>query len=232
MPAARFVLFAFLVLRPLCAAEIEFVTQELPWAVVDKGYAPPPLEARTSGACTSGGISYAVVSGVLPPGLQFSRLGYISGVPLRTGTYEMIVRVANGCTWTTKHFTLISTGAPVLSGTPQKLEFRWSVGQKTAPLEQVVRVSATWPRLAYRATSSADWLTLAAEHGYTPRQTSALAGDEVHVRADPTRLKPGRYPAVITVSAWQALEALRIPVELTVTESPAPSGNPTSAFPA
>jgi hypothetical protein len=113
---------------------------------------------------------------------------------------------------------LISTGAPVLSGTPPKLEFRSSAGQKQAPPEQVVHVSATWPRLAYQVTSSADWVTSIPEHGFTPRQGSALADDAVHVRIDPSHLKPGRYQAVIAVSAWQALEALRVAVELTVTE--------------
>ena len=218
MPAGALVLGGFLVLLPLRAADIEFVTQELPWAVVDRGYAPPPLESRTSGACTSGGISYALVSGAMPPGLQLSRLGYISGVPLRTGSFEIAVRVANGCSWTTKHFILTSTGAPVLSGTPPKLEFRWSLGQKTPPPEQVVHVSATWPRLAYRTTGTAEWLTLTPELGYTPRQGSALAGDAVHVRVDPSRLKPGRYHAIVAVSAWQALEALVIAVELTIAE--------------
>lgn len=218
MGLARLVLGSVLVLLPLRAADVEFVTEELPWAVVDKGYAPPPLEARTSGACTSGGISYAVVAGTLPPGLQLSRLGYISGVPLRTGKFEIAVRVNTGCSWTTKHFVLVSTGAPVLSGMPLKLEFRGSAGEAGIPPEQVFRVSATWPRLAYRVTSSAAWLTAVPERGFTPRESSALADDAVHVRADPGHLKPGRYQAVISVSAWEALEALRISVELTVTE--------------
>ena len=218
MSLAVLVLGSVLVLLPLEAADIEFVTQELPWVVVDKGYAPPPLESRTSGACTSGGISYTVVSGTLPPGLQLSRLGYISGIPLRTGSFEIAVRVANGCSWTTKHFVLTSTGAPVFSGTPSKLEFRWSLAQKTAPPEQVVRVSATWPRLAYQATGNADWLISTPEQGFAPRQGSAMAEDALRVRVDPTRLKPGHYQAVVTVSAWQALEALRIAVGLTVTD--------------
>jgi hypothetical protein len=218
MPAARLLLGYWLVLLPVRAADIEFVTQELPWAVVDKPYAPPPLEARVSGACTSGGIGYAVVSGALPPGVQLSRLGYISGVPLRTGSFEVAVRVATGCSWTTKHFVVISTGAPVLSGTPSKLEFRSRLGEKQAPPEQVVRVSSTWPKLPYQVASSADWVTANPDRGFTPRPGSALAEDSVHVRVDPSRLKPGRYQAVLAVSAWQALEALRVAVELTVTD--------------
>ncbi len=218
MAFVRIVLGSVLVLLTARAADIEFLTEELSWAVVDKGYAPPPLEARTSGACTSGGISYAVVAGELPPGLQLSRLGYFAGVPLRTGKFEIAVRVATGCSWTTKHFVLVSTGAPVLSGTPLKLEFRSGAGQPQAPPEQVFRVSATWPRLAYQVSSGADWVTATPDRGLTPRAGSALTDDAVHVRVDPSHLKPGRYEAVISVSAWQALEALRVAVVLTVTE--------------
>ena len=216
MVLARFVLSPLLMLLPVRAADIEFLTEELPWAIVDRGYAPPPLEARSSGACTSGGISYAVVAGELPPGLQLSRLGYLAGVPLRTGKFEIAVRVATGCSWTTKHFVLVSTGAPVLSGSPPKLEFRSGAGQ--APPEQVVRVSATWPRLAYQVSSSADWVTATPDRGLTPRAGSALTDDTVHVRVDPSHLKPGRYEAVMAVSAWQALDALRVAVVLTVTD--------------
>src|SRR5437868_6941240 len=72
MVRALLVLGLLSVLAPMRAADIEFVTQEMPWAVLDKAYSPPPLEARTSGACPSGGISYAVISGVLPPGLELS----------------------------------------------------------------------------------------------------------------------------------------------------------------
>jgi len=222
------------------AADIEFITQELPWAIVDKGYAPPPLEARGSGRCPSGGISYALVSGELPPGVRMSRLGYLSGVPTRRGSFEIIVRVTNGCTWTTKHFTLTAAGAPILSGSPQALEFQWSLSGP-APEQQVVHVTATWERLAYQATSNVAWLTSTPEQGFTRPQGSprpqdlprggskpdhdddtggtAGTGDAVYVRAEPKDLKPGRYEGLVTVSAWQAAEALRIPVVLTVFEA-------------
>jgi hypothetical protein len=216
MPALQLVLGAMAVLSPLQAADIEFLTQELPWAIVDKSYSPPPLEVRTSGACTSGGVSYAVVSGSLPPGLQLSQLGYLSGVPLRTGSFEIAVRVTTGCSWTTKHFVMISTGAPVLSETPSRLQFRGRSGQILA--EQLFQVSSTWPKLPYRLTSNADWLTAVPDRGFTPRDGSALVNDTVHVRVDPSHLKPGRYQAVIAVSAWQAAEAVRVTVDLTVTE--------------
>ena len=78
-------------------------------------------------------------------------------------------------------------------------------------------VSATWPRLAYRLSlSDAAWLAATPEHGTTPRQGSAMAEDIVHVRVDTVGLKPGHYTASIAVSSWQALEPVRVEVELTV----------------
>ena len=71
---------------------------------------PHRLRRARAEPCSSGGISYAVVSGA-PPGVHLSRLDYLSGVPREEGSFELAVRVANGCTWTTKHFIL--TAAPV-----------------------------------------------------------------------------------------------------------------------
>ena len=220
MPGLRFVFAAVLLLGAgigsLSAADVEFMTQDLPWAVVDREYAPPPLEAHTSGACNSGGIGYAVVSGALPPGIQLSRLGYFSGIPTRTGTFEIAIRVSTGCSWTARHFMLTSTGRPILSAAPDTLEFRAS-SKGLKVLEQAVQISSTWPELAYRATSSVDWLTAASERGFTPRESSALAGDVVRIRVDATHLAPGKYQATVSISAWQA-ETLRVPIHLTVIE--------------
>ncbi len=215
------VLLGFSVL-PCIAADIEFVTQELPWAVVDKPYAPPPLEIRSSGACPLGGVSYAVVSGVLPPGIQFSRLGAISGVPLHTGTWEIAVRVSNGCTWTAKHFFLVVSGAPILSVSPAAL-----VIQDTN--EHTVRVSATWPKLIYTITSSAAWLTAIPERGFTPREGSALDADFVRVYVDPKGLPPGRHSARLMFSAWQG--ATQPAVEVVLVIRRASSESPTNVSP-
>jgi hypothetical protein len=99
-----------------------------------------------------------------------------------------------------------------------KLAFRASLAQKAVPAEQIVRLSADWPRLAYQAVSDVPWLTAAPELGSTPRQGSAMAEDMIHVRADPNHLSAGIYKGILTISAWQALQALRITVELTVTD--------------
>jgi hypothetical protein len=209
MPAAILLLFALLV--PY-TTEIEFVTTDLPWAITERGYEAPPLEVRVSGSCPIGGVGYAVVSGALAPGMQLSRLGYFSGAPLHSGEFKFTVRASDGCGWAAKMFTLVVTGAPVIKVTPMRVEF----AGKT-PGEQQIRVSATWPRLAYRITTSdAAWLTATPEHGATPRQGSAMADDIVHLRIDSAGLKPGHYSASITISSWQALEPVRVEVELAV----------------
>jgi len=211
MPAAILLLTALVVLAPARAADIEFITQDLPWAIADKGYSPPPLESRASGACPLGGVAYAVVSGALPQGVRLSRLGYLSGMPKHTGAVDFTVRVSNGCTWAAKRFTLTVSGAPVLTVAPGKLLF-----ESSGAAEQVLRVTATWPNLPYQVVSSAEWLSAAPEHGFTPREASAMAEDRVRVSVDASKLKPGHYSATITFSAWQALSAPVIAVELTV----------------
>jgi hypothetical protein len=212
MLTAILVLFALLV-PP--TTEIEFVTVDLPWAIAEKGYEAPPLEVRVSGSCPIGGVGYAVVSGALPPGIQLSRLGYLSGAPLHTGEFRFTVRASDGCGWAGKQFTLVVTGAPVITVTPMRISFGSKTGE--TPPEQQIRVSATWPRLAYSlTTSNAAWLSVTPEHGATPRQGSATADDIVHLRVDTTGLKPGRYSASLAVSSWQVLQPVQVEIELTI----------------
>ncbi len=206
------VLLAFFV--PV-TTEIEFVTVDLPWAIAEKGYEAPPLEVRVSGSCPHGGVGYSVVSGKLPPGIDLSRLGYFSGAPLHTGEFAFTVKASDGCGSVTKPFTLIVTGAPVMRAAPKSISFSSKAG--ATPAEQEIHVSATWPRLAYRLTTSeAAWLTATPEHGATPRPGSAMTDDIVHLRVDTTGLKPGHYSASITISSWQVLQPVRVDVELTV----------------
>ena len=137
------------------------------------------------------------------------------GAPLHTGEFPFNVRASDGCGSSVKQFTLVVTGAPVISVTPAHLSFICKAG--ATAVEQRVLVSATWPRLAYRLTlSGAAWLAATPEHGTTPREGSAMTQDIVHVRIDTAGLKSGHYTASVAVSSWQALEAARVEVELTV----------------
>ena len=151
-----------LIANVACAADIEFVTQDLPWAVIDRPYSLGPLQVRSSGSCPLGGVGYAVVGGVLPPGVEMSKLGYFSGSPERTGVFGFAIRVSDGCTWVARRFTLTVTGAPVITISPQRLAF-------TGPGEKTVRVSASWPRLPYGVSTDAAWIRILPAHGFTPR---------------------------------------------------------------
>ncbi|MEQ1946186.1 MAG: putative Ig domain-containing protein [Bryobacteraceae bacterium] len=215
MSRAHLVLGLWLVLPiPLNAADIEFVTQELPWAIVDHPYNAPPFAVRTSGACPLGGVGYAVVAGKLPDGMELSRLGYFSGTPLKTGAFEFAVRVSNGCTWTARHFVLTVTGAPILTVSPARLSFVSNGGE--VPAAQKFRVSATWPRFSYSVSSNVEWLKGIPEHGFTPRAMSAMAEDFVSVSVDVKGLSAGKYFGELAVSGWEILSAPVVHVELVV----------------
>jgi hypothetical protein len=158
------------------AAAIEFVTGELPWAALDKPYAPAPLEVRTGGTCPLGGIGFAVISGALPPGIAFSRLGYFSGTATLPGAYDLTIRAANGCSWIARRFTIIVSQAPVFTIKPERVTFQAVVGEG-APPEQILRVSATWPRLPYEITiTGGDWVKALPDQGRTPSDANETRG--------------------------------------------------------
>lgn len=132
-------------------------------------------------------------------------MGYLSGTPLEPGSFEIAVRVSTGCSWTARHYVLTVNEAPVSAADIPRLEF-----EAKSALEQTVKLSSTWPRLAYQVVSSSDWLTATPARGFMP--------DSLRVNVAAKTLKPGRYQGEITVSAWQASEALQISVALTVTD--------------
>jgi len=203
--------------------EVELVTEELPWAVVDHEYLPAPLDVHVSGRCPAGGVGFSVVSGALPPGLKLSSLGYFSGVPTKTGLFEFNVRAVNGCSWSARHFTLLVTEAPKLTATPEEVAIE--VGDAIVPPSVAIRLSATWPKLSYSVSvayseSASDWLMVIPEQGSTskesvPRKLAEVPGDNISLRFNVLGLKPGRYTARILVTAWQALP-ISVPVALTV----------------
>jgi hypothetical protein len=197
---------------PVAASgEVELLTEELPWAVVGRAYLPAPLDVRVTGHCPAGGVGFSVVSGVLPPGLKLSRLGYFSGVAAQTGLFEFNVRAVNGCSWAARHFALLVTEPPKLKATPAS-----------------IHLTATWPMLAYAvnvtfSSGGNNWLTAVPEHGATsresvPRRLTEVPADEVMLRFNAAGLKPGVYTAQITISAWQA-RSVTVAVNLNVEEN-------------
>ena len=208
-------LFLALLVAPVLSAatgEVELLTEELPWAVVDRAYSPAPLEVRVTGRCPAGGVGFSVVSGVLPLGLKLSRLGYFSGVPTQTGLFEFNVRAVNGCSWAARHFSLLVTNPPKLKTTIEQLTVASTPGSN--PPEAAIHLSASWPQLAYVVSvtykdGGSNWLTAVPEHGMTsresvPRRLSEAPSDEIVLRFNATKLKSGRYVAQVSISAWQS----------------------------
>src|SRR5438128_2072192 len=107
------------------AGDVEFLTTDLPWAAVGRGYSPPPLEVRVAGKCPSGGVGYSVVSGILPAGVLLSASGHFSGVPLRKATSHFTVRAFNGCSWTARLFSLVVEDPPTIAIAPGVVRLVW-----------------------------------------------------------------------------------------------------------
>ena len=203
-------------LSVLCAraADLEFVTAELPWAAATRGYAPAPLETRAAGKCPAGGVGYAVVSGALPNGLKLSNSGQFSGIPTRTGTYHFTIRAFNGCTWTAHLFSLVVADVPTLAIAPPEVNLTWRAGATTPPAG-VLHVSSTWPGLRYQIHVTGDWLTVQQDHGFMVDRDAAVPSDTIALHVVPGERKPGQYEATVEISAWQA-EPIRASVKLTV----------------
>lgn len=208
-------------------AEMEILTPELPWAIVGRGYRPPPLETRISGRCPAGTVGYSVVAGMLPPGVQLSAAGYLSGSPVRMGRYPVVIRAANACFWTAKRFELVVAGAPLVLAEPARLEFRIRAGDQAPP--QNLRVSATWPGVPYQTATEAPWLQAAPERGRVPAAGSGLESDVVRVEIAAADLAPGRYDSVLRVFVPDAANAPAVAVLLVV--EPAVKAAPTMPGP-
>ena len=196
------------------AADMEILTPWLPWAIVGRSYAPPALETRISGRCPFGTVGYSVVAGALPPGIQLSAAGYFSGVPVRTGSFPLIIRAANVCMWTAKRFEFVVTGAPLLLVEPAVIEFRVTAGERSPP--HTVRVSGTWPDAAYEVISGASWLAAVAERGRVPLAGGGLEADVVRLNVTPKNLPPGRYETTLRFTMAEAANAPVVAVALTV----------------
>lgn len=195
-------------------AEIEFLTRELPWAVVHRAYAPEPLAVSMTGRCPGGGVGFSVVSGQLPPGIALSSQGYFSGIPSRVGNYSFVIRAVNGCSWVARRFSLTVADPPTLALEPTKVTLAWRSSDSSPPMA-VVRISSSWPHLKYRLRTAGDWLRAMPEHGFAVAQGRSLAMDVIVLRVLGAGLDRGRYVATVEVSAWEA-EPVQLPIELTV----------------
>lgn len=204
------------------AGDLEIISREMPRAIVDRAYEPPPLEVQNGGRCPVGGMGYAVISGSLPPGVHLSHAGYLTGTPAKIGSYWFAVRAANGCSRATRWIEVVVTGAPILRIFPDRLRFVVDDGP-TPP--QTVRVSSSWPRLEYQVSikTSKEWLKAIPRRGITPRAGDSMDADVMEISVDAKGMKPGFYRGEVAVSAWGAIEAPVLKVELVVGRSEAGS---------
>lgn len=200
---------------PLIGQGLDFTPTELPWAVVDEAYTPPPLVIKGSGSCYVGEATFTA-AGELPEGISITGVGQFTGMPRKTGTYHFKLRLADPCSAKVREMTLFVTGAPILVLSMNALEFRYARGSQP-PEPQAVLVRGTWPDLAYSIdTHDAAWLRATPARGRVPRIGAALEGDRVTVRIVPGTLAPGTYEAALTFWARQSANTPAVKVRLTV----------------
>ena len=80
-------------------------------AINEREFYSKQLEANTS---DSTAITYSVIAGTLPPGLQLTSTGSLQGVPFEVSTrtlYTFVVRATSGTTITDRTFSLDIKGA-------------------------------------------------------------------------------------------------------------------------
>ncbi|MCX7605372.1 MAG: Ig domain-containing protein, partial [Bryobacteraceae bacterium] len=83
------------------SSDIAFVTlQVLPAVSVNTASLPPatgglPYSQNLSATGGAGSFTWSVIGGALPPGLNLSHLGALSGTPTAPGTYQFAVRAAD-----------------------------------------------------------------------------------------------------------------------------------------
>ncbi|HLK62063.1 MAG TPA: hypothetical protein VKU19_01390 [Bryobacteraceae bacterium] len=191
-----------------------FRTRELPFAAFGIPYRAT-LGSFVDGRCIDGGLSFAIVDGVLPQGLEL-RADVISGIPEELGAFAFRLRASNNCSAQERDFLVQVTGRPVLSVTPREIEAVYRVGGP-APEWNVLLVSASWPRLPYDLTrGNSPWFRTSKQNGSTPPPGSPFAGDTVRVQFVPDKLAPGTYEDTLVFSGPLGATPVSVPVRLRV----------------
>ncbi|MBS1831009.1 MAG: putative Ig domain-containing protein [Acidobacteria bacterium] len=195
---------------------LEIATSTLPTAIVHKPYKQDPIIALGPSRCPQNNLHFRLAFGQLPPGLQLTSSGYLTGTPTQTGTYQFLVRAGNDCEYTTRPFTLKVEGAPIFVTFPDSLDFEYTPNGPI-PTPQTVLVSSSWPDMPYSIDPiGATWLSADPLRGRTQLPDGPHSGDPVAISIDPAKLTPGTYRATLRISAWQATNSPTIPVTLRV----------------
>ncbi len=201
----------------LGAQALAIRTDELPAAIKGTLY-----EARivtyTNGRCPLSDMALTLAGGQLPRGVELSTSG-LEGTPEQIGHFRFAVRASNNCHRVTKTLDLVVNGRPILIASPGQITLHYRQGSADLP-EEVVQIEGSWPDLPYSyAVSGAPWLKLDAAIGRTPDRESALTGDLVHFKVDPSNLAPGRYSGSVKFFTKGGENAPTVRVTLEVSSS-------------
>ena len=207
----RFILLAISLSPVLNAHSVDFLTRQLPWAVVGVPY-DEKIEISIDGRCPRGDVGLDVFGGALPHGIEIVGERLV-GTPRSTGTYPVMIRASNSCAFEVKGFQFIVTDEPVLRPSLPELQFVYRDGY-AKPMAQSVLVTSTWPSVPYSVDEldpkNSAWLSFS-HRGMTPERDSDMLADVLAVRVNVEGLKPGVYrstlklstPAFPTVSTMQ-----------------------------
>jgi hypothetical protein len=212
----RLLPLSVLAARVLLGQPLQIRTQELPWAIVGAVY-HEKIETGIDGRCPGGDVEMAV-TGKLPRGLDL-RGEFLTGTAKQIGNFKLHIRAANTCSSAEKDLNLVVTGKPILRVYPEALLFQFGAGQD-APAMQSVRVSATWPDLAYAVTGDAAWVVPKRRGGVIPAADAGLSSDLVSVAVAPQDLKPGVYRTALRFSTWNGANSPEVAVTLIVLPTP------------
>jgi uncharacterized protein (TIGR03437 family) len=186
---------------------MEIVTTTLDSAKVGEPY-------RQSLRAAGGSPIYRweLVGGTLPPGLQLSVQGELSGTPTHAGVFNIELKATDeGGQVSIRKLMLKVLG--VLAASPAALQFTFDAA-KPAPSPRTVSITAESAGLNYTAaavtTSGGNWLSVTPRQGATP--ASLL------VSVNPIGLVNGEYSGVIYVTSESASNSpFAFKVSLTVT---------------
>lgn len=191
---------------------------------LDSGATPVIFNIITSVDPNPAGVGWLVVSSetsnVTPATLTVG----VSPGALPAGTYSgQLSILVNGIQVVAVPISLTVSSAPLISFNPTSLTFTYQVGGAN-PASQLVTTASTGAVLNYTlfASTSIGGNWLAATGGIT-------TPNPIAVTIDPTGLGPGTYNGLVTVTALSAGNSpQKIPVTLTVTNSPLVVASPNS----
>ncbi|MCC6591521.1 MAG: hypothetical protein IT168_32845 [Bryobacterales bacterium] len=201
---------------------LAFIIQpaDLPPAIAGKEYSGGPLTA-TENTCGQQNVIWSVPKGQLPPGLNLSPAGFVSGLVNLPGEWRFTVRAQSGCTTFDQPYTLHVLPSPLFDIRPGSISLEAPLGPYGESRFDI-RVGSNQAGLPYTIeTSGQSWFRARARENMIPAAGRALTADLIEVMVDTSRLPPGRHKGWIKLSAWRAMAPVVIPIEARVV-APAP----------